>query len=419
MRSRPLLFLASCFASLIVFGQTSHAKPKVAVLGLEVAGPSATDKKATDTAKALTRELRREAGRPKGPFEPAPNSEKDLLEMKLLSDCSDEGKRCMAEIGKQLKAERLLYGRLERTRRGYAVSLRLLDTQSSQLVGEKNEVIPYGDLTPAGLQRRARSLYGSLSGAQEEGELSIAATADRGTVYVDGQIRTSLSAGAARVSGLSSGVHSIAIEARGFERYEAEVDIDPGETRSLRADMVEAVSGGEEVDGDEEERPGGGWRIAFWSSVIAAGAAGAGWTVTGISVNGIEKDVSAATPGYGGSYMLRGERTDNGDYKDACFSFGDPDVAGVSADDLAAIKKVKDLCDKGQGRRDLVNFVWIPATVGAAIFAGFAYYKGYIAPKSSSAEREARRRGKRHRTRLTVAPTLGPDLVGAGLELTF
>src|SRR5687767_760777 len=92
MRSRPLLLLASCFASLIASGQTSQAKPKVAVLGLEVAGQSATDPKATGTAKELTRELRREAARPNGPFEPAPNSNKDLLEMKLLSDCSDEGK---------------------------------------------------------------------------------------------------------------------------------------------------------------------------------------------------------------------------------------------------------------------------------------------------------------------------------------
>ena len=69
-------------------------------------------------------------------------------------------------------------------------------------------------------------------------------------------------------------------------------------------------------------------------------------------------------------------------------------------------------------REKLVNFLWIPATAASALFTGYAYYKGYVAPGRISAEREARRRA-RSRTRVTVTPALGPDLVGAGLELTF
>src|SRR5262245_56426364 len=160
MRSRPLLILATCFASVTAFARVSHARPKLAVLGLEVTGDSAMDPKSTEAAKALTRELRREANRPNGSFELAPNSNKDLLEMKLLSDCSDEGRRCMSEIGKQLKAERLLYGKLERKKGGYSVSLRLLDTEKGELVNQTSDVIPLSDITVVGLQRRARSLYG-------------------------------------------------------------------------------------------------------------------------------------------------------------------------------------------------------------------------------------------------------------------
>jgi hypothetical protein len=43
-----------------------------------------------------------------------------------------------------------------------------------------------------------------------------------------------------------------------------------------------------------------------------------------------------------------------------------------------------------------------------------------MAPGRSSLEREARRRrGKRSGPRVTVTPALGPNLVGAGLELQF
>jgi hypothetical protein len=414
MRSRPLLILASCFASLTSFAQSSQAKPKLAVLGLEVTGESATDKKATEAAKSLTRALRTEANRSSGPLELAPNSNKDLLEMKLLSDCSEEGRRCMVDIAKQLKAERLLYGRLERTRRGYAVSLRLLDTSSGDILKEESEVIPYTDSASSDLlQRRARSLYSRLTGAEDGGVLAITATAESGTVYVDGQIRTSLSAGSARISGLSSGVHAVAIEARGFERFEAEVDIDTGEVRSLRADMIEAVQGGEEIGGEEEDRPGSGWRVAFWSGVIATGVAGAGWTYSGLTVQGSENDVEAITDDYKTGPTLRGDRV-NGRYEDACFSFRDPEVDDL---DNATVRSVRDLCDRGDRHEKLVNFVWIPATAAAALFAGFAYYKGYIAPKRGSVERSARRNGKR--SRVSVTPALGPNLVGAGLELTF
>lgn len=417
MRSRPLLILASCFASLTSFAQSSQAKPKLAVLGLEVAGESATDKKATEAAKSLTRALRTEANRSSGPLELAPNSNKDLLEMKLLSDCSDEGRRCMADIGKQLKADRLIYGRLERTRRGYAVSLRLLDTDSGKVLEELSDVIPYADSTSnEAVQRRARSLYSGLTGAEDGGVLAITATAESGTVYVDGQIRTSLSAGSARVSGLSSGVHAVAIEARGFERFEAEVDIDTGEVRSLRADMIEAIQGGEDIGGEEEERPGSGWRVAFWSGVIATGVAGAGWTYSGFTVESTETDVEAITDDYkegvDGRPMLPGKRED-GRYVDACGSFREG-----PADD-PTVRAVRDLCDRGDRHEKLVNFVWMPATAAAALFAGFAYYKGYIAPKRTSVERAARRNSKRSRPRVSVTPALGPDLVGAGLELTF
>ncbi len=81
---------------------------------------------------------------------------------------------------------------------------------------------------------------------------------------------------------------------------------------------------------------------------------------------------------------------------------------------------MRDLCDKGPRHQNLVNLVWIPATAAAVLFTGFAVYKGYIAPaKMTPSERAAARKKKRNRPRVTVMPAIGPNLVGAGLELQF
>ncbi len=110
MKSIWLLFAA--FFTLISYQGVAQAKPTIAVLGLEVIDNGNVDKETTRAAQRLAQELRVQAKRPNGKFAFAPNSEKDLLELKLLSGCSDEGRSCMAEIGVELGADRLLYGKL-------------------------------------------------------------------------------------------------------------------------------------------------------------------------------------------------------------------------------------------------------------------------------------------------------------------
>jgi hypothetical protein len=413
---------------LIVFAPSVSAKPKVAVLGLEVTGTM--DQKASEAAKVLTRELRREANKSGGAFDLAPNSGKDLLEMKLLSDCSDEGRRCMSDIGKQLRADRLIYGHLQRGKRGFTVELRLLDTEKADLVREVEEVIPASEASAAGaLTRRARALYGQLTGAGEEGALAITAITDegsveRGTVFVDGEIRTSLSAGSARVSGLSQGTHRVAIEARGFDRYETEVNIKAGESRSLKANLVAVEMADAELGGEGDVRPGRGWRIAVWGGVLAGIGTGAGWAYSGVTVSNTEKDLDAATLAYGGlnspedpNAVSPKGMADQLKYHCEDFETGGETAPGDPRS--AHVTEIRDLCDKGPRHRNLVNLVWIPATAAAVLFTSFAVYKGYIAPGKMTPSERAAARKKRNKRRVTVMPAIGPNLVGAGLELQF
>ena len=61
-------------------------------------------------------ELRDRASKPNGsrPYQLAPNADKELIDDKLVKQCDDEKPSCMQGIGKDLNADMLLYGRIEK-----------------------------------------------------------------------------------------------------------------------------------------------------------------------------------------------------------------------------------------------------------------------------------------------------------------
>src|SRR5690606_33903512 len=133
------------------------------------------DEQVTSAAQVLTRALRQEVKRQDGEYALASNADKGLLEVKLLGDCSDEARDCMSAIGRDLGADALIYGKLERRDDGYRVSLSLLDTGTEEMKKTTSAVIPKGDLEGAGAARRwARDLYGRLTGVPVTGDIEIA-----------------------------------------------------------------------------------------------------------------------------------------------------------------------------------------------------------------------------------------------------
>src|SRR4051812_36690842 len=99
-------------------------KPTVAVLGLEVIDPSGNiDQTSTTVAHDLTEGLRSRAKVPSGPYQLQPGSDKELIDEKLIKNCDTEALACMVAIGKDLGAEYLMYGRLEKKPDGYVVTI--------------------------------------------------------------------------------------------------------------------------------------------------------------------------------------------------------------------------------------------------------------------------------------------------------
>ncbi|HEU4728340.1 MAG TPA: hypothetical protein VFT22_10635 [Kofleriaceae bacterium] len=235
---------SACLVLLICLGGSAWAKPKLAILGLEVApGPTgAVDPAMTQIAKDITKELRQRAQSSASPYVIAPNSSKELTDEKLLMSCDNEAKECMAVIGAGLSADMLLYGRVERKGEVYRVSLKLLDIKAKTIEIGADEMPVGGVVT--GVSRR---LFAKLIGDGPDGGGTLVVTArsqngvqiDGSRVLVDEDKKGVLTGGKLTITGLSEGRHVVAIEARGLSRFEATVTVRGGEQSTLDAQLTE------------------------------------------------------------------------------------------------------------------------------------------------------------------------------------
>lgn len=424
-------FLLAAFAVITPPAPAHAGKPTVAILGLEVIeDPSGSiEPKTTQFSKELTEELRKRPKAGTGPFSLAPGSDKDLLEMKLLSGCENEAKECMAAIGADLAADRLLYGKVEKRANGYQVSLKLLVVSSKTFERSISDIVPFAEATGANLASWGKKLYAKLTGATDQGTLVVKANVERGTVYVDGQVKGNLSGGQMRIAGLSEGKYELAIEAEGHLRYEAMIEVGAGgdtvhdaelEQNNLRGGGDAAGSGGGEVGGgivsgsvSSAERPGGGYRAMFWTSLALTAGSAAGVTVFGMRVRGADED--AKDEAIVAWQQASGERLA---MDDACAD-ADARLGGQNVPARGALEAVQDACDTGK-RDALLTNVFIGTTAVAAVASVFFYYKGYVASKSSSesANRTVSRQRKKSKS-IEFIPALGPTQVGAGMRISF
>jgi hypothetical protein len=236
---------SACLLLLICFGGSAWAgKPKLAILGLEVApGPTGVvDPAMTQVARDITKELRQRAQSGASPYVVAPNSGKELTDEKLLMSCDNEAKDCMAVIASGLAADALLYGRVEKKGDVYRVSLKLLDVKAKTIDVGGDEMAVGGSVT--GVSKR---LYSKLIGDSPSGAGALVVTArsqsgaavDGGKVMVDEDRKGVLAGGKLTLTGLTEGRHIIAIEVGGLQRFEATVTVRGGEPSTLDALLLD------------------------------------------------------------------------------------------------------------------------------------------------------------------------------------
>lgn len=406
---RALILLVTLIG--LAVARPAFAKPSIAILGLEVVEEGdAPDAKAAAFAEALTEALRQRARLGTGPFSLAAGSDKNLIEMKLLSGCDSEANACMAAIGAELAADRLLYGRIQKNGANYQISLKLLNVDTKSIERTTSDLAPANESSTANLSALGKKLYAKISGVSNQATLIVKANVATGTVYLDGESRGQLVGGALRVEGLAAGDYKLMVESPCYLRSESKISIEGGKDSTEPVELEKnaaadcgGASGNEGPGGvvgpddrriisggvSQDDRPGGGARALFWATA-AVTAVGAGVWIYG-------------------KYGLID------DAEQTLKSAPDNDMDNDVCDDANIMPAIKDACDKGKNGQ-LMTQIGIPITIVAGAAAGYFFYKGYLsAPKAS--DRAMNARAPRHR--MTVAPTVTATTVGGVLHLEF
>jgi len=403
--TRVLSSACAVLLLLALSGQaTAGGKPPIAILGLEVHDSgSGIDPGTTKAAKDLTAALRDRAKAGTGPFVAVQDGEKELIDEKLLNNCDSEAPSCMAAIGSGLGAEALIYGKIEKSSLGnrpvYKVSLKLLNVNRKQLISSTVETLPLAaDLRgpdPSALASTAKAWYAKLVGITVGGTVVVRANIDSGTVLVDDEAKGNLASGTLSLSGVAEGRHTLAIEAKDYQRYETSITVRNGETLAHGATLVEMskkpLTPSAEplsVEGTVTHGSGGNvWKPVFYGTAALTVAA-AGFSVFAITKSNSaadkigEKNITQKSCG-----TTLASPADNTSLKDAC-SWHDRQVLG-----------------------------WVVTGVAGAAALG-SFFLAYVRDGDHTEARSASG-GHRKRRELAITPILTPGGGGATVRLDW
>lgn len=401
----PLMALAISVLGLVAgvapAAADSADKPKVAVLGLEVTDKGAgVDAATTQFAKTLSDAMRLRPGQGSGPYWLAQNSAREFIDLKAIAGCDDEGKdtkeardkyrECVARIGADLKTDYLVYGKVERDKSSYLVTVYLLRVSTKQIEQKIPESVPFDQSSGAEAVTWGKNIYGRLVGAATQGSIVVRSSAQRGTVLINNRPRGSLVAGELKIPNLPEGSYEVAVDAEGHPRYKQTITVVGGEEATVLTKWEDKVlpegNGNGNGNGNLESREGlvsrdggnnkGLWKGMFFGGLALAAGGGGFWAYSWNKIDG-------AKPTLDSSHC------------------GDPvlDAATSSA------------CDY---RRNTGIGMGIVGVGGAMAAVGF--YFAYIR-ESKPTERSASHR--KLRDRVVVTPVVSTDAAGAVVRFDF
>ena len=185
-------------------------KPTLGVLG--VTGDQFTHARATALTAALRTSVKgyRVIGTPK-----------QIATATLAAECSIEAPACAAKLGAALGVDYTIAGTLERRGSRDILVLALVDVKTKQRIRSLRDT----SATKADTRKWARTAVARLVDA-EAGELVLAANAQNGEVWIDGQLAGALYQGRTTIGGLTNGSHQLAIRAPGYKPFEIEIDVE-------------------------------------------------------------------------------------------------------------------------------------------------------------------------------------------------
>jgi hypothetical protein len=250
------------------------------------------------------------------------------------------------------------------------------------------------------------------------GTVQIKANSDRGTVIIDEETKGSLTSGALTVPGIPEGRHTLAIEASGYQRYEAAITVRTGETLSHTATMVEQSKASPPVatrpttvEGTVSAQPKSNiWKPVFYTTAVVDAAA-IGFTVYEWR-KGVSNGESVTTSGNLAKHIgtpSSPKAPDQGDCgKEADFVPMADDKTGMSD-----LKNFKAACSN----RKYQEVGWVVTGVMSVAVVG-SFLMSFVLDRHSSETQSANRSHKKRRE-FAVTPIISPDGGGATLRIDW
>lgn len=413
MFARSMGSLARGVVLLVLLCGAAAAKPKIAILGLEVIG--SLDPEQVKLARQLTNGLRERASAGTGPFELAPSSDKELVDEKLMNNCDTEALACMAPIGLALRADYLMYGKIEKVDRGYHVTIKLIRVATKLPLPTFSAIVSVADIKND-WKSVAKRAY-ALMTATDEGTVTVrVGSVDRAVVFVDDQPMGTTSSGVLTIS-VPEGKHRLAVVAneKGWRRYEQELTVNAGDQRNIPVNLARAEAPRRADPPGDPAAPGSGTlppELTPGGTGIVEGAGtgsgvrsgGGGWTGsggwTGVAIGGTVLTVASAVGFALSWYELSALGKVEEDTRTNPFAYS------CTPEDLAG------RCKDGE-RYEKLSYV---TGIGAVVLGGFtvyAFYKGAAGKERPvAAARTTKPRGE-----VTVTPVLSAQ--GGGATLRF
>jgi hypothetical protein len=417
-----LRFSCLTLALLASLGGAALAKPQIAILGLEVIDKSGAPTPAdAQVAEQLTKELRARA-KTGGPYALAANSDRELIDLKLIENCDDEKPVCMQAIGaKDLHADVLLYGHIEKQNNAYAVTLFLFDVARRTREKTYPETIQVAQASGPALAAEARKIYSKLTGATEGCTIVVqtAPSVDGATVTLNGSPKGTTASGSAMLSGLNEGRYKVGVDAKDYKHWDSPSDVScvATATATVQAQLTPETTtvatnpvGSTNLENPNETGPttGPAGPQQQTGSVSNPESHGPPWKYVAIGTGVV--GVAGLAVGIFASSEL--EKTNQG--SDCTFTVNADGSKTYMGD--ATHQNLNGTCSHG----NLYKTLQYPMYIAGGVLAGVAVFAIYEAVRGhhNSNEHMARGHHKTHEP-FVIAPVATPDGGGVTFSMTW
>jgi len=397
-------FSSVCLALVLIAAGASSvlAKTKLAILGLEVTAASGgkIEEDVGKVAKDLTAALRKRVDTGATSYVLVKDGEKELVDEKLMNSCETEKPECMAQIGGQLGADVIIYGKIEKQPKGYQVTLKLLRVNGKSMESW-GEAISTRETGAADLARIAKKAFSTLTHENGDGWLVVKTNVDRGTVLIDEKEVGTLSSGRARINDLPEGRYTLAIEpAEGtkYQRFEEKVSITAGKATERDIELKET---GPMVDCDPKVS------LDCGGTIGDGGKKGGNTVWKGLAIGGV--GIGVAGTGYliFNFVKLRG--------------FRDKTHVDPMMPSMKCIENESGGTACADGEKASTR-TWIGGgiAVGGAVIATIGILKAYVFTGSSEASSPTSTVGRQRKKRqFAVTPIVSPNGGGATVQIDW